>query len=134
MKNGSASERSERRSATGNSPSRKPEALAVERQQVDAGQVRLGGDPALGERRDHRVAVGAVGELDDVDEPAAPLVAAVGAGQHEAGGIALAGGAPERGEALAVERGDPRAPASSSSSALELGDAERRLRPRSAGS
>ena len=45
--------------------------LAQVREEVDAGQVGLAGDAALGEPRDRRVAIGALGQPDGVDEPAA---------------------------------------------------------------
>ena len=103
-KNGSASSRAEASSATGNWPSLKPKRSRYVRHQVDAGHVRLGLDPALGEVGDDRVAVGPRRQPHGVDEPAAPLGAAVGARQHEAGGIALAGGRPvvERARAARV--------------------------------
>ena len=92
------------------------EPLAVGRQQVDAGQVGLRRDPLLRERRDHRVAIGAHRELDHEDEPAAPLVAAVLAGQDEVVGLALARRPrPER-RALAVEVATLSRASSSSSS------------------
>ena len=106
-KNGSASERSEASLGNRELPLAVPEPLAVVRHQVDAGQIGLGGHAALGERRDRRLAIGALGQLDHVNEPTPPLGPAVRAGQHEAVGIALAGrAAADRGQALAVERGD----------------------------
>ena len=97
---------------------------------MDAGQVGLGVDPALGEVGDHGVAVGPGRQPDGVDEPAAPLLAPVGAGQHEARRVAVSG------RCAVVERREPlacRAPAAARPGrqhlveALELGDAERRL-------
>ena len=118
VKNGSASERARHPLGDRELSLAEPEALAVVRHQVDAGQIGLGGHAALGERRDHRVAVGVLGQLDHVHEPAPPLGPAVRAGQHEAVGVALAGGAgADRGQALAVERGDPGALGPSSASA-----------------
>ena len=52
--------------------------LAQVREEVDAGQVGLAGDAALGQAGDRRVAVDAGGEPDGVDEPAAALLAAAG--------------------------------------------------------
>ncbi len=46
------------------------------REEVDAGQVGLGGDAELGEPGDRRVAVDRLGKANGVDEPAAPLGAA----------------------------------------------------------
>ena len=88
----------------------KAEALAVVRHQVDARQIRLGGDAALGEVGDHGLAVVALRHPHGVDEPAPPLGAAVGAGQDEAVRIALAGGgAADRAQALGVRGGHARA-------------------------
>ena len=78
------------------------------REEVDAGQVGLAGDAALGQAGDRRVAVDALGEADDVDEPAAR---APGRGRRS-GLDALDPRQP-----LLVERGDRgRAAASSESS------------------
>src|SRR5215213_165152 len=52
--------------------------LTQVREEVDAGQVGLGGDTALAEAADHPVAVGALRQADGVDEPAADLGAAGG--------------------------------------------------------
>jgi hypothetical protein len=71
--------------------------LAQMREEVDAGQVSLAGDAALGKAGDRRVAVDALGETDDVDEPAAALLAAAGDRRLDS---------PDTGKPLLVERGD----------------------------
>ena len=105
------------------------EALAVEAHQVDARHVGLRLDPALGEVGEHRVAVGAAGQPDRVDEPAAALVAAVRAGQDEPGGVAGTGrrAVVERRQALGVHRrrSRPLAPAARRGARAE----RRRARP-----
>ena len=53
------------------------EALAVEGHQVDRRQVRLGLHAARGQRPDRLVAIDAVRQLDDEDEPAADVAAGV---------------------------------------------------------
>src|SRR3954451_21599296 len=67
------------------------EALAVGRQQVDAGQIRLGGDPVGCQRLDHRGAIGPIRQLHAEDEPAAPLFAVVLARQDDVVAVVLAG-------------------------------------------
>src|SRR3954454_16813348 len=83
------------------------EALAVGRQQVDAGQIRLGGDPIGCQRLDHRGAIGPIRQLHAEDETAAPLFDMVLAGQDDVVAVVLAGrlGA-NLSEPLAVERRD----------------------------
>ena len=76
--NGSAIVRALQSSLTGNIPSREPVALAHVRLQVDRRQVRRRRDAALREARHHAVAVGARGQLHDVDEPRADVVVVVG--------------------------------------------------------
>src|ERR1700733_5168113 len=90
--------------------------LAQVREEVDAGQVGLAGDAALGQTGDRRVAVDLVAEADDVDEPAAPLAAAA----DERGLDTL-----DPGEALLVEGGDGGAALEQRVELLDLADAER---------
>ena len=67
-------------------------------------------------------------QADDVDEPAAPLRAAVGERQDEVVGVAGAGlGGTERRQALPVPAGHACAVGEHLVEPLELGDAERRL-------
>ena len=99
--------------------------LAQVREEVDAGQVGLAGDAALGQAGDRRVAVDLVAEADDVDEPAAPLLAAGG----DRGLDALDPGQP-----LLVERGDARRAAPAASRASRPGRRRARRRGRRAGS
>src|SRR6476619_2211927 len=70
----------------------KHEQFSVRRQQVNARQIRLGGDPLFAERGDHRVAVDPLRQLDHEDEPAAPLVTVVLAWQDDVVVDLLAGG------------------------------------------
>jgi hypothetical protein len=92
------------------------EALAVEAQQVDRGEVRLRVDALVAQGPDRLVAVHVVRQLHDVNEPAAALPVGVGTGQPEAVDAA---------EPLAVERRDARPPGEQLLEPFELGEAER---------
>ena len=72
--------------------------LAQVREEVDAGQVGLGGDTALGEAADRRVAVELGVEPDRVDEPAAQLAPRAGDGSLDP---------VDAGQPLGVERARP---------------------------
>src|SRR4051794_36719948 len=76
------------------------ERLAVIRHEVDRGQVRLALHPVMAKRAHDLVAVVAVRDLDDVDEPAPDVPAGIRARQPEA---------LDAGQRLALARGDARA-------------------------
>ena len=115
VKKGSASERAATRSATGNSPSRSRTA----RGRTAEGGCRAG-RPWLRcpdrEALDHGVAVDAVRELHDVDEPAPPAQTVVRAGSRT---LRIP-------QALPVEGRDPCALGEDPVRTLELRDADRR--------
>ena len=92
------------------------------------GRYALDCDAALGEIGDHGLAVVALRHAHRVDEPAAPLGAAVSARQDEAVRVALAGGsAADRAQALGVGGGHARARGEQLVRLLDLRDAERGL-------
>ncbi len=107
------------------------EALAVELEEVDAGQVGAGVDAAAVELGDDAVAIDLLRQPDDVDEPAAPLGAAVGERQDRSSGSPSPGSAaPSAAKRARVVGGDGGARGEHLVEPLELGDAERRLRRR----
>ncbi len=96
---------------------------------MDAREVGLRGDTPGSERRDHGIPVGVRRQLHHEDEPAAPRIALVLAGQDEVVVVLLAGGlGAELGEALAVEGRDFLPGIQQLPEPLDLGDADRGLK------
>src|SRR6478672_9057994 len=109
-------------------PAHEPEPFSVRRQKVNAGQIRLGGDPLIPEGGDHPVAVDPLRQLHNEDEPAAPLVAVVLAWQNDVViDLLPGGGGTELGEPLPVERRDIVPGVEQLIQALDLCDADRGL-------